>query len=178
MAQLMVDLTYGSALFQAATETGRTALITEEADALLGILDEAPDLLELLNTPAIAAVTKKEVITSIFEGHICDELLNFLCILIDKGRTRHFAKIIGTYKEMLNKAEGFSSGKILSVEPLSEGRLKRFEEETGKLLKLNVKLENLLAPDLIGGVKVFIDGKVIDASIKSRLKDLGASLKQ
>ena len=177
MAQL-VELTYSSALYQAASETDKVALISEEAGAILEILDKTPDLLEFLNPPAIAAVTKKDVITRIFEGEVCDELLNFLCILIDKGRTRHFAKIISAYKDMINKAEGFSSGKILSVEPLGEQRLRKFEEETGKLLKLNVKLENLPAADLIGGVKIFIDGKVIDASIRSRLKDLRVSLKQ
>jgi len=87
-------------------------------------------------------------------------------------------KIVGAYKDLINKEEGFSYGKILSVKPLSEERLHRFEEETGKLLKLNVKLENTVAPDLIGGVKVYVDGKVIDASIKSRLKELRGSMEQ
>jgi ATP synthase F1 delta subunit len=131
-----------------------------------------------MNTPAIAAREKKDVISKIFEGKIADELLNLMRILIDRGRTRHFVKIIAVYKDLINKEEGFSYGKILSVKPLAEERLRRFEEETGKLLKLRVKLENLPAPDLIGGVKIYIDGRIIDASIKSRLKDLRVSMEQ
>ena len=178
MAQLIVDLTYGNALFQAAKEVGKTSLISEEAGEVLEILEREPSLLAFLNTPAIAAKEKKDVVAKIFEGRISSELLNLLYILIDKGRTRHFTKIISTYKDLINKEEGFSFGKILSVEPLSEDRLSSFEKETGKLLKLNVKLENFTAPDLIGGVKVFIDGKIIDASIAGRLNDLRSSIKQ
>lgn len=178
MAELIVNLTYGSALYQAAKEVDKVALISEETGAVLGLFEQEPDLLAFLNTPAIAATEKKNVIARIFEGRVCDELLNLLYILIDKGRTRHFAKIVGTYKDLINKEEGFSYGKILSVEPLSEERLHRFEAETGKLLKTNVKLENLSAPDLIGGVKIYVDGKVIDATIKSRLKDLRGSMEQ
>jgi ATP synthase F1 delta subunit len=135
-------------------------------------------LLAFLNTPAIAAGTKKNVISKIFDGNICDELLNLLCILIDKRRTRRLPKIISAYKDLVNKKEGYSYGKILSVEPLSEERVRKFEEETGKLLKLNIKLENVAAPDLIGGVKIYVDGKIIDASVKSRLKDLKGSMVQ
>ena len=176
MAELSVDLTYGSALYQAAKELKKVGPISGEADGLLEIFDSEPDFLRFLNTPAIAAVEKKAVISRILEGEICDELLNFLCILIDKGRIGHFAKIIKAYKDFINKEAGFSYGKILSVGPLSEGRLKRFEAETGKLLKMNVRLENERAPDLIGGVKIFIDGKIIDASVKGRLKDLKSSM--
>ena len=178
MAALIVDLTYGSALFQAAKEVDKVEVISQEAGALLDVLDREPDLLAFLNTPAIAASVKKDVVSKIFEGKVADELLNLLFVLIDKGRTRHFSKIIDTFKDLIRKEEGFSYGKIMSVKPIDGERLARFEEETGKLLKLNVKLENLTAPDLIGGVKIFIDGKVIDASVKSRLKDLRSSMEQ
>jgi len=177
MAELSVDLTYGNALFQAAKEVNKISLITREAEAVLDILGKEPDLLAFLNTP-IAANEKKDVISKIFEGRISDEFLNFLYILIDKRRTNHIVKIINAYKDLVNEKEGFSYGKILSVKPLREDRLHRFEEETGKLLKLNVKLENSTATDLIGGVKIYIDGKIIDASIKGRLKDLRGAIEQ
>lgn len=178
MAELVVDLTYGNALFQAAKDVDKVALILQEADEVLGLLDKEPDLLAFLNTPAIAADVKKSVISNIFKGEICDELLNLFFILVDKGRTRHLSKIIDMYKHLINKEEGLSFGTILSVEPLGEDKLRRFEEETGKLLQTKVKLENIQAKDLIGGVKIYIEGKVIDASLKSRLKGLRSSMEQ
>ena len=178
MAELTIAMTYGNALFQAAKEVDGVGLIKEEAEALLLVFEQEKDLPAFLNTPTIAAAEKKKVITKIFEGKICLELLDLLYVLIDKRRTRHFQKIVEAYKDMINKEEGFSYGKILSVSPLCEDRLARFEEETRKLLKMNVKLENVTAPDLIGGVKIFIDGKVIDASIKGRLFSLKHNMLQ
>lgn len=178
MAELTVDLTYGNALYMAAKELGKVVPILEESAELLALLENEPDLLAFLNTPAISAREKKAVILKIFDGKLCDELLNLLCILIDKGRTRHFARIIGTYKDLLHKEAGFSYGEILSVKPLSAERLVKFEEEVGKLLGSKVKLENKVDVGLIGGIKVYVDGKVIDASVKGRLKDLRGMIEQ
>jgi len=176
MAELTIDLTYGNALFMAAKEVNKVALILEEATELLSIFEQEPDLQLFLNTPAIAAREKKEVLLKIFDGKLCDELLNFLCILIDKARTKHFPKIISTYENLIHKEEGFSYGDIYSVKPLGASQLQKFEEEVGKLLKQKVKLDNKLDTGLIGGIKVYVDGKIIDASVKGRLKDLRDSI--
>ena len=60
--------------------------------------------------------------------------------------------------------------------PLSEERIVKFEEETTRLISEKVKLENEVDPYLIGGVKIMVNGKLIDASLRSRLKDLGSNL--
>jgi len=178
MAELTIDLTYGNALFMAAKELDKTAVIAEESKALLSVFEQEPDLRALLDTPAISAYEKKAVMAAIFEGQVCDELLNFLYVLIDKGRTRHLAKIIKMYDDMLLKAEGVSYGEVLSVEPLAKERLAKCEAEVGKLLKSKVKLENKQDAGLIGGIKVYVDGKVIDASVQGRLRDLRSSVGQ
>jgi ATP synthase F1 delta subunit len=131
-----------------------------------------------LATPAVSARDKKALMERVFTGKVCDELLNFLRVLIDKGRSRHLAKILRVYKDLLRKEEGFSYGEILSVTPLGEARLQKLEEKVGKLLSLNVKLENKLEAGLIGGVKVYVDGKIIDASVKGRLKEMRGGIKQ
>ncbi|QIB70595.1 ATP synthase F1 subunit delta [Aminipila butyrica] len=176
MAELTVGMTYGNALFQAARDVDKKGLILEEATQLLDLLDREPDLSAFINTPVVSVVEKKDVLKSILEGHISEELLNFLYIMIDKGRARHFARAIKVYEELLNKEEGVSYGKIFSVESLSADRLEKFEAETGKLLQQTVKLENEIDTKLIGGIKILIDGKVIDASIRKRLDDLNNTI--
>ena len=64
----------------------------------------------------------------------------------------------------------------MSATPLSEERIVKFEEETTRLISEKVKLENEVDPYLIGGVKIMVNGKLIDASLRSRLKDLGSNL--
>ena len=93
MADLTVDLTYGSALYEAAEDVGKRDEIAKNADWVLEVLRDNPDLQNFINYPAISAREKKETIEKIFDGNVCEEFLNFLYVLIDKGRTMHLAKI-------------------------------------------------------------------------------------
>ena len=77
--------------------------------------------------------------------------------------------------ECLNiKTEGYYDGSklIISVMPLSDDQMKKFEKDASDLLQKNVRLRNEIDTSLIGGVKLLVDGKLIDASLRSRLDDL------
>lgn len=177
MAELTIDLTYGNALFEAARETGQKQRITEEAAEVLDVLHQEPDLHAFLNYPAISADEKKAVVKNVFGDKICEELINFIYVLIDKRRTMHLEKIIKVYNKLTDKEEGLSYGTVYSVIPLGEERMEKIEEETSKLLGLNVKLVNEIDPKLIGGIRIFADGKVIDASVKKKFADLSSQIK-
>lgn len=177
MAELTVDLTYGKALFDAATELGMTETILEEGQALTDIFKKEPAFYEFICTPIVSAAQKKEALSNVFSGKISKELLNFLFILIDKRRTREFTNIIKRYKLILDQSQGFSTGTIFSATPLSAEQISTFEEKTGKLIQKKVRLENKTDTTIIGGIRIFIEGKVIDATIKKRLKDLEETLR-
>ncbi len=176
MAELAVGNVYGSALYQAACDVQKKDEILKEATELLEIFKSEHDLFAFFETPVISGAEKKKVVEEIFEGKISEELLNFLFIMIDKGRTRHFERAVKVYRELYDNDTGFSYGKIYSVSPLSDEKLKKFEEETSKLLQKKVKLENESDTSLIGGVKILIDGKIIDASLRKRLEEMNNSI--
>ncbi len=177
MAELTVNTVYGKALFEVASEVNKTDLILEEAQEILEIFKAEPEFHEFVCTPIISAAIKKDTLEKIFSGKICAEMLNLLFILIDKRRMKAFGGIIRKYKQLIDESKGFSIGTIFSVNPLSKEQLEIFEEKTGKLIRKNVKLENRTDSTIIGGVRIFIEGKVIDATIRKRLNDLSESLR-
>lgn len=176
MAELGVGTIYGNALYQAARELGRKDDILKEAESLLDIFKNEQDLCAFFETPVVSGDEKKKVVEEIFSGRLSEEMLNFLCIMIDKGRTRHFERAVKVYRELYDEDNGFSMGKMYSACPLSDEKLKKFEEETGKLLQKRVKLEVEVDTSLIGGVKILIDGKIIDASLRKKLEELNNTL--
>ncbi|MBP3384699.1 MAG: ATP synthase F1 subunit delta, partial [Firmicutes bacterium] len=119
---------------------------------------------------------KKDVLTSVFEGKICQELLNLLYVLVDKGRTARFSQIIKAYKDMVDREEGITYGTVYSVEPLTDAQMTKLEEQVTALIKEKTRLENKIDTNLLGGVKVLVDGRIIDASIRKRLQDLSSQL--
>lgn len=176
MAELTVDLTYGEALMGAARETGKEKLILDEAQQILDIMSKEPDFNAFINYPAISADEKKETLKNIFEGKICEELLNFLCILVDKRRTMNFERIIKVYRGLIEKEEGVSYGTVYSVVKLSEDRIIDLEEQTSRLLQTKVKLTNELDPKLMAGIKILVDGKIIDASYRKKFDELASQM--
>lgn len=178
MAELTVEITYGKALFEAAADMNKTDAVLEELKEISTIFQKNPDFSEFLSTPVISGPEKKQVIEEVFRDRISQETLNFLLVLIDKRRMGSFPRIVKEYQKLINQDQGISLGTVFSVEPLTDIQLRSFEEKTAKLLKKNVKLDNKTDAFLLGGIKIFIEGKVIDASIRKQLQDLESSLKQ
>jgi ATP synthase F1 delta subunit len=178
MAELTVEITYGNALFEAAKDLNKVDTILDELKEISGIFERDPDFNEFLNTPVISGPEKKQVVEQVFSGHISRETLNFLMVLIDKRRMASFNRIVNEYQKLINQEQGISLGTVYSVEPLTDIQLSSFEEKTAKLLKKNVKLVNKTDAFLLGGIKIFIEGKVIDASVRKQLQDLEGCMKQ
>ena len=176
MAELTVDLTYGTALMEAARETGKEKQILEEAQAVAALFEDEEELRSFINYPAISADEKKDVLKNIFEGKICEELLNFLYVLVDKRRTMNFGRIVKVYKSLIDQEEGYSYGTVYSVVRLSDDRLEELEKQTSQLLQTNVKLENELDPKLLAGFKILVEGKIIDASYRKKFDELASQM--
>ena len=177
MAELTVDLVYGTALREAARDTGMQQEIMDDGFQVLEILDSEPEFKAFMDYPAISAEEKKKVLKEIFEGRICRELMNFLCVLVDKRRTDRFGYIMKVYKNLTEREDGVSYGTVYSVVKLDDDRLASLQEQTSKLLRMNVKLENEIDESLIAGVKILVEGKIIDASFRKKFDELAARLR-
>ena len=178
MAELTISSVYGTALFEVAQEGSRLEEMLSEIEGIVSLLDESPLFFQYLSMPTIPKEDKKQTIKTCFEGQISAELLNFLYVLIDKKRIRYIREIARFYKNELDRSRNISEGILYSVEPLTAEEIQSFENQASSLLRKTVRLKNEADSSIIGGVKIFIEGKVIDATVRTRLHDLKESLSQ
>ena len=169
MAELTVAATYAKALLDVAMEMDKVDLVAEELDALKGIFDKEPEFKKLIESPTVSVGDKKNVIETVFEGKMSQEVVNFLYVLVDKGRANQIERIIKQYKAEVAELNHLTNGTIYSVAPLKKDKLEEFEKQVSKLLDKNVKLDNQIDQKLIAGVKILVEGKIIDASAKHEL---------
>lgn len=73
MAKLIPKV-YGEALFEMAAEEGKELALMEEAETLLEILKENPELSKVMLHPEIPREEKLQLIEKIFRGRISEEL--------------------------------------------------------------------------------------------------------
>jgi ATP synthase F1 delta subunit len=169
---LTVDDVYGTALYEAAAESGKTDAFVKSVEAMREIFKAQPEFFLLLRMPSVTPQERKDLAARVFEGRIEPELLNLLYVLVDKRRIGQFDGIARAFIKEAAAKEGVSRGTVESAAELTKKQVKRLEEETGKLLRRNVRLEPEVNPQLIGGVRIYVDGKLIDASIRRKLDEL------
>ncbi|MDR2487882.1 MAG: ATP synthase F1 subunit delta [Clostridiales Family XIII bacterium] len=176
MENLSVNEVYGSALLDASTQLGRTDEFRETLESLRAVFREIPEFFLLLKTPALSAEQRREVARRALAEKLPPELLNFLFILIDKRRIGQFDGIVNAFARLADRRHGITKGRILSAVPLTEDQHRKFEEETGKLLRMKVALMPEISAELVGGVRIYVEGKLIDASIRRKLDDMKEQL--
>ena len=93
MAESVVSLTYGTALYEAAKDLGKEEEILIEIKQLALLVQAYEDFSEFLNSPAIMPKEKKEAVKKIMQPAFSQEMLNFVYVLIDKERTSQNKKI-------------------------------------------------------------------------------------
>jgi len=172
METLTVAHTYGQALFEAARDRGIVDEIGEEYKAVSLVFRDNPLLKKLFLVPTLSALEKKAAAKRIFEGRISQELLNFIFILVDKRRIGSWDSIGRQYEKLIWERDGLTKGILYTVLPVDAERLEAFERKAGAALGKNVRLENRIDKSLIGGAVIYVDGKLIDASVKSRLENM------
>jgi ATP synthase F1 delta subunit len=172
MDSLTVDNAYGQAMFDAARESEGQDAVLEELRSVSAVFDENPKLRRLFLLPTVSATSKRSVCRNVFSGQVSGIVQNFLLVLIDKRRIGAWKGIVRHYEELLDDQSGFTKGILYSVVPIEGETLKEFEEKTGTAIEKKVRLENRIDPTLIGGVRIYADGKLIDASVKTRLENM------
>lgn len=177
MAKL-VSKTYSSALFEVALEGNMTDQILAEYEFIKASIDENPQFYDILTSPKIAVEEKKQIIDTTYGERVSIELVSFLKLLMDKKRSREILEICDDYKALVNDHKGYVVAKVESVIPLEAKKIKDLEEKLNTLTGKTVTVENVINPDIMGGLVVTVGDKIIDGSIKRKLGSLKHELAQ
>ena len=167
---------YANALFSLAKEEDAVLLYKSEVLDILKAFNENPELVDVLSSLSVPLQDIESIIDNIFKSLKAKSLASFLKVLCKKHIIQHYEGIFEAFVSMCNVELGVKEGIIYSVDDMSSDDIKRIEESLSKKLGCEVSLENRIDHTLIGGYKISIDGKMIDASISSKLNRLKAVL--
>ena len=164
---------YAEALLDLAISNKTLQETTNDINIVSQFLANSKDLKKFLGNPLITKVAKKNVIKDIFGEQIDSRNLNFLFLLVDRGRIQVLESIAWKFLNISYKQESIEIAKITSSVQLSGDQQKQIAEKlkiiTGaKQIKIALKID----PQLIGGFTIEIGSKMIDTSIRGQLKKI------
>ena len=176
MAKL-VSTTYGDALFELALEEKKLPAMLEEVQAVKEVFEENEDLSRLLDHPEVDKDEKIRLVENIFKGRCSDHMTGFLVLVIEKGRQKEFIPIFHYFIHKAKEYEGIGTAHVKSAVPLSEQQKKSIEGRLLALTRYNqFEMDYQVEPELIGGLVIRIEDRVIDSSIRTQLFEMKKSL--
>ena len=175
----VVSSTYGHALFEIAVAEGTVDRLLSEAEAVLTVLSDNPDVLKLYEHPKIMPEEKQAFTEQCFGGRVSDDMTGFLVLAVRNGRHKELPDMLRDVIREAKEYKGIGIVKVTTPLALSEKQRARVEERllaTTGYRKLEV--EYAIDTDLIGGIVIRIGDRVLDASVRTQLDGLQKELMQ
>lgn len=168
---------YAETLLRRAEKDDAVDAVTESIERFAEVLDSHPRFVELLEAPRLSAQEKKGVVTRVFENRLHPVVLGFVGLVIDRQREALLSNIASTWQTLADERANRQTATVTAVEPIEEKTLegirKALEKATGK----HISIEEQQDPSLLGGIVVRTGDLVMDASLRSRLGQLGRRLR-
>jgi F-type H+-transporting ATPase subunit delta len=175
---LVVRKRYARALFEAARERQQIAEVGEGLELVSSVLDTDEEFRRVWEYPGISSDAKKQLAREAFEGRIPELALNAILLTIDKRREAILPDLAEGYREIADEALGRATAVVYSPKPLTEEERREVAETFGKLTGKQMNVENIVKPELLGGIQVRIGDRLYDGSLAGKLQRLQKSLSQ
>ena len=163
---------YAEALFELAVQANVTQETSEGVETVISALMQMPEYRALLASPAISKEERLAALDTAFRGKIPDILLAILRMMVSRGHVSALSGMARDYEELARGYRGESMAVVTSAVPLKEAETVALREKLEKKLARKITLQCQVNPDLIGGIRVEVDGRVIDGSIRNKLDEI------
>ena len=129
---------------------------------------------EVLSNPLVAVEKKLKLIHTAIGEPIHPCVVHFLEFLTVKKRENKIFLIALKYQEMYRKTKHLVRADVTTAAELDERALERIRDYVRKTYHCEVEMRVKVDPEIIGGFKLDIEHKRLDASIKGQLEKLKA----
>lgn len=143
---------------------------------VLDALVQDPQMQACIGDPNVSAQQLESLILGIAGDSVDGAGRNFLQVLIANDRLALLPEIRALYEDLRREHEGILEARIVSAFPLDKPQLEqlvaRLEAKYHRRISTQVEVD----PQLIGGVRIIIGDKVIDATVRGQLDAMAVAL--
>ena len=170
--QQLIGEAYANALIGFGQKTGSIDKMLEQFDGVADAIKGLPKLDALLQSPRIAVADKLKLLDKALAGKVDGNLLNFLKIILEKGRFDCMPAIQTAAKKIFDELSGRVQATMTTAEDVDDSVRKRVQEQLAGLLGKQIQLESKTDPSIIGGMVVRIGDTVYDGSVQNQLNQV------
>jgi F-type H+-transporting ATPase subunit delta len=167
---------YADAAFELARGADALGPWAEALERLAAIATD-PAMQACIGDPNLSDDQLYKLFVEVAGEGLTPEQQNFVRILVENERLQVLPEIRDLFVQRKNEHEGVKEAVITSAFPLDDATLATLKSDLEARFKARLEVQVRLDPDLIGGVRIAVGDEVIDASVRGKLANMAAALK-
>lgn len=167
---------YAMALFGEAEERKAHERIASDMRIVRDAWDEISMLRAVLQTPVMRLEALNKIMREIFGKHVATVSMNFIIMLVDKGRGAELGNVAKDYLLLLDDKENVTSATIVSARELDDQAKKQIVDKLAVYSGKKIRPEFTIDPSIKGGFVAKVGDTLIDASLTHQLEVLRQQL--
>lgn len=168
---------YTTALFELAEEKKKLKPLSEELEGLQALLKESDDFKRLCEDPTITRDEMHKVLEALTKKSKASAMLsNFLHTLAENGRMEVLPEVLQDFARRIYDKNDQLVAEVTSAAPMKKAQQTKLEKMLKDYFGKKVALEIHVNESLLGGLRIRVDGQLIDASISGRMQRLESHL--
>lgn len=174
---------YAKGLAEHALEMGKMEEVARDLAQLADLMDphsgdfSVPEFLDFLNTPVVTPQAKLDATDAILEklgiGKIVSDFLN---VLINHNRIGLIPQISRQFSFIAADLTREHAAVVFTARPLTQDQTDRLARALEKALDSKVRMVVRVEPGLLAGIRVEVDGHVLDGTVVGRLESMKRKL--
>ncbi len=170
---------YATALFELAQETKSVDAVKADLDRFAKLLADSSDLVRLVRSPVFTAEEQTKAIEAVLaKAKISGLAGKFISTVASNRRLFAVRDMIAGFNTLVAQAKGETRAEVTVAEKLDYKHLATIKEAIAASEKKNVELDVKVDPSILGGLKVKIGSRMIDASLKTKLNSIRNAMKE
>jgi len=168
---------YACALFNYSKKNKLTGVITKDLIHLYQIFYGNVTLVDYSLNPTIDRNEKKEVLTNILKSKINIGVLHLVLILLERNRIYLLETVIQKFLILVQRVTSVKFIEIITATKFTRTQQKHLIQRVKKLIvakRYLITINN--DPNLIGGILIKLDSRVLDFTVKNQLRQLAIYL--
>nr|WP_246519669.1 F0F1 ATP synthase subunit delta [Ancylobacter lacus] len=170
---------YATALFELARDAGAIDAVKADLERFEALLAESDDLKRLVRSPVFSSEEQEKAIAAILARAGIGGLSgNFFKTVAANRRLFAIEAIIRGFRQQVSAFKGEVVAEVTVAQPLSEAHAATLKGALDAMTGKDVQLVVEVDPSLLGGLKVKVGSRLVDASLKTKLNSIRYAMKE
>ena len=170
---------YATALFELALEGKAVDQVQGDLAVFDAMVESSPDLTRLVRSPVFSAEEQAKALAALLaKAGMSGIAANFLRVVASNRRLFAVREMIRGFNALVARHKGEVTAQVTVAEALNDARMNEIRDALKAITGKDVRIDVVVDPAIIGGLKVKVGSRMVDASLRTKLNSIKFAMKE